>query len=360
MRDRLKGRSRKSPFVWSLSLLTLVAGGAIGSQVLDSNSLLRAQVLLGAAAKKPDTTGPSVTVAFPNSNGAYREATWAGGISGSASDATGVAFVEVRLGTGPWVRATGTTNWSLPMTMPVDGTYALSVRATDTATVPNTSSTSLTFRVDNIRPPAPVLTNTPEDPTFDTKAQFSFGDSESGVSFECVLDGAAKACDPHGIEYRNLEAGTHTFRVMVIDAAGNQSDPAAPFTWTVLLKKSFGIQGDASGTLYPGAPPTPLNLTITNPFNFPMKVVTLDVKAAPAGACGTNNVVVHNLAAGSTPAIVVPANGRVRLSEQLNDPLWQQHWPAAWPTIAMTDNGNQDVCKNATFTLSYTGTATKS
>jgi hypothetical protein len=34
--------------------------------------------------------------------------------------------------------------------------------------------------------------------------------------------------------------------------------------------------------------------------------------------------------------------------------------PGNWPTIAMTSTGNQDGCQNATFTLSYTGTAQKS
>jgi hypothetical protein len=51
----------------------------------------------------------------------------------AADDATGVAVVEWRLGTGAFKVATGMTNWSAAVALPGLGTHTVAVRAKDKA-----------------------------------------------------------------------------------------------------------------------------------------------------------------------------------------------------------------------------------
>lgn len=54
--------------------------------------------------------------------------------TGDAADTgVGVTRVQVSINNGPWVDATGTTEWSYAWTIPADGTYSLAVRAIDGA-----------------------------------------------------------------------------------------------------------------------------------------------------------------------------------------------------------------------------------
>jgi len=234
------------------------------------------------------------------------------------------------------------------------GPHTFSVQAQGISTSPVTTRT---WTVDTIRPEAPVLSFGPENPTIDTSATFRFT-GEAGAKFECQIDADKAESCTSPFEKKKVSVGDHIFRVVAVDAAGNRSVASAAWSWTVLINKAFGITGDASGLLSPGAPATPLNLMISNPYNFAIRVVSVDVSAAPAGPCGTDNVTIQSLADTHPTPIVVAANSTVTLDALRGG----SPWPADWPTIAMTNNdsGNQDVCKNVTFKLSYTGTATKS
>ena len=233
------------------------------------------------------------------------------------------------------------------------GSHTFSVRALGLST---SSVTTRTWTVDTIQPAAPVLSSGPENPTIATSARFVFA-GEAGATFECQLDNDNSDACSSPFEKKKVAIGDHTFRVTAVDAAGNRSAPSAPWSWTVLINKAFGISGDATGLLSPGAPATPLNLRISNPYNFAIRVVSIDVSAAPAGPCSTDNITVQSLASTHPTPIVVPANSTVALDALRGD----SPWPADWPTIVMNNgSGNQDACKNVTFKLSYTGTATKS
>ena len=233
------------------------------------------------------------------------------------------------------------------------GSHTFTVRALGISTSP---ATTRTWTVDTIQPPAPVLSSGPENPTIDTSATFVFT-SEAGAKFECQLDNDKPDACTSPFEKKKISVGDRTFRVTAVDAAGNRSAPSAQWSWTVLINKDFGISGDATGLLSPGAPATPLNLRISNPYNFPIRVVSINVSAAPAGPCSTSNVAIQSLAASHPTPIVVSANSTATLDALRGT----SPWPADWPTIAMNDgSGSQDACKNVTFKLSYTGTATKS
>jgi len=64
-------------------------------------------------------------------------------ITGTAHDYwSGVSLVEVSIDGGPWMPATGTDNWSFNWTAPGNGTYSVTVRATDNGQPANTRSTA--------------------------------------------------------------------------------------------------------------------------------------------------------------------------------------------------------------------------
>jgi hypothetical protein len=332
-----------------------------------------------------DTTAPPVAVSFPATGRAYNAGGWNGsclpspGLCGSASDATGVASVQVALlqqssgkywsGSGftlasqVFQTSNGTTSWRYPLALSnlTDGSYTMSVRATDLLGNATGAGQALTagFRIDTIAPPAPVITGAPDNATFQTQAEFQFTDTEQGVTFRCQLDGGASPCSGGGAEYENLVVGDHCFNVAAVDGAGNVSAPAS-LCWTIAIKNAFGISGNASALFYPGATPQPLDLVLTNPFNFDIRVtgITVTVEAAttrngnPNPNCnGTQNLNVTR-----------PFNGTLTLAKNATKSLSQLATPASqYPLVQMPDLPvNQDACQKSTFRMSYSGTAVKS
>jgi hypothetical protein len=66
-----------------------------------------------------------------------------------------------------------------------------------------------------------------------TTAAFSFGSLESGVTFECALDGGGWHVCVSSKSYTGLSDGTHTFAVRAIDAVGNRDGSPAARSWSV-------------------------------------------------------------------------------------------------------------------------------
>jgi hypothetical protein len=326
-----------------------------------------------------DTTAPVIVLSFPAVNGAYNAAAWnagcsaAPGICGTAGDLTGFTKVEVSLRQASSGRywngssfgssavqfnaATGTAVWRLPLPLPADGSYSVSVRATDTlGNGPRVLNAA--FGVDTVAPQfAPVITQRPDDATVETSATFGFVDAEAGVGFECKLDTGSFAACSSGIRYSNLSVSEHSFSVRAVDAGGNRG-PQTSLSWTILLNKTFPIGGNLDEALSPGVG-RPLDLVFTNPHDFAIKVVgvTITVESATTrnglanpGCNGTQNLVVERPFSGP---VIVPANAKRSLSSL-------GVAPARWPLLTMPNlSTNQDACRNTTFKLTYTGTATK-
>jgi hypothetical protein len=344
-------------------------------------------LLIGTALAGPDKTPPTVAVTFPASSGSYRASAWAtgcaagAGVCGTAADPGGVAQVRVavlQVATGKYWNpstssfstttqlfnvATGTTSWRLPLptspTLP-DGSYTTYVRSTDgLGNAAASNQASLTFKLDNVAPPAPVITKKPADPSGQQNALFQFTDTEAGVDFQCSLDGGASSSCGSPLNYQHLETDDHCFAVRAVDAAGNTSGQTKS-CWTLLLDGAFRITGDLGGSLSPGTS-LPLNLSIQNPFNFDVKLVSVAItvaaattkkpSGAPNPACvGNQNVYV---AQPYTGAAVIPRNSTKNL-QQVGVP------PAQWPQIKMYNlAGDQNDCKSTVFKFTYTGSATK-
>jgi hypothetical protein len=98
---------------------------------------------------------------------------------------------------------------------------------------------------------------------------------------------------------------------------------------------------------------TPIRLTLANPNGLPISVTRLSVGIAadstPPGCRSASNVRITQSSISDADAITVPANGSVTLTTP-------PHAPQI--TLLNLPDVNQDVCKNKTFYLTYTGTAT--
>ena len=233
------------------------------------------------------------------------------------------------------------------------GAHTFYVKARDAAG--NTGpSASRAWQVDSIAPPAPVLTDKPDDPNGSAISTFTWTDAEAGVTFECSIENGAyqPGCSsPFTFEVivDTSNNGQHQFAVQAVDAAGNRSAPTT-YRWKVDKDVRFTITGNAGGLLYPGIW-RQLVLTLHNPNNFTIYVTSLQVVVDNNPVCPTNpNFAVQQSDIDATVAkrVAVPANGTAPV-------------PAARaPQLQLVNTTvNQDVCKNQTLALSYSGTAVK-
>jgi hypothetical protein len=118
----------------------------------------------------------------------------------------------------------------------------------------------------------------------------------------------------------------------------------------------FGITGDVGGLLQPGET-APLDLTLSNPNDRPIRVTSLSVAIASvtaphatvANPCGVSDFAVAQLPGAAS--FTIPAHSSRTLATL-------GLAPAQMPSLSMiTSAANQDGCKGATVRLSYGGTA---
>ena len=102
------------------------------------------------------------------------------------------------------------------------GSHSFAVTASDAAK--NISQpASLSWIVDTIAPPAPVITAGPNGTVYSTSATFAFTDNEPNVVFLCSLDGGSFVACASPKAYTGLAYGPHSFAVKAQDMAGNES-----------------------------------------------------------------------------------------------------------------------------------------
>lgn len=326
-RRRRLGR-RTLPAALLVGLLALATGGAYAAL---------------SASKPAGPPSPKVTGAPPtltnqaHASFAYRTRTPVGflcSIDAGAFTACGSGM-------------TGSISYPGPL---ADGQHTFRVQAQFGAAIGK--STEKIWTVDTQAPPTPVFRSRPSVSTTMTSARFRFTDAERKTKFQCELDGHGYVHCGHSKRYRHLATGAHAFCVRALDKARNAS-AAACITWSIASASvTFSISGypPAGAPLYPGAAAVPLNLVFTNAHAAPITVqsVTVSVTGTSAGGCGAANFSVSQQLQ-ATPT--VPASATVSLQQLGVD-------QSDWPQLRMLDSGNQDLCRNASVDLAYTGTAT--
>ena len=131
-------------------------------------------------------------------------------------------------------------------------------------------------------PPVPMITEAPASLTYDTSVHFEFSDQGQHGTFLCRLDnGPFTPCSPAGTGYQGLGLGRHCFYVLAVQGEVPERPQrvllAVP---TDTVSGDYEIGGNAADPFYPGTS-EPLDLVITNPFKFAIKVLTVSVTVGP-------------------------------------------------------------------------------
>jgi hypothetical protein len=198
------------------------------------------------------------------------------------------------------------------------------------------------------RPPRPRIARHPAATTLSTSASFRLVDRQPRAGFECRLDGEKwHRCEPR-VGYRGLAVGAHAFSARA--RVGARASVPARFAWKQTQPVAFAIeQRPGLGPLYPGAPPQPVPLLLTNPNPEPIHIVDLRISIPfdPPGCSSAENLELRPSTASVAQPIEVPAGSSIGLPAQ---------GPA--PTIAMRDlSVSQDACRSARFPLAFSGGA---
>jgi hypothetical protein len=96
-------------------------------------------------------------------------------------------------------------------------------------------------------PPAPSIDTEPPNPSNSSFAEFTFSDTEAGVSFLCQLDNGGYSPCSSPQDYEGLGDGSHTFSVEAKDTNGNVGS-ATSYTWVIATAPAFGTNGSGELT----------------------------------------------------------------------------------------------------------------
>lgn len=218
-----------------------------------------------------------------------------------------------------------------------------------------------TWTIELSLPGTPTITQIQVDsPSIDASFEF---EADGAAGYECRVDHGPWTPCSSPLALDDVAPGTHELCVRALSPTGVPGAPSC-MGWTQAGASSqappqtlppggtFSISGDLVPLLSPGTG-GPLPLVVSNPNAFDILVSQLVVSVASGssqpGCDGpTNLTLTQSSAAVPGVEILVPANGSVTLPSQ----------GATAPIVTMLDlPTNQDACKGAVFSLSYTGTA---
>lgn len=301
---------------------------------------------LGGGAAFSSTTLASPTISSgPSTASSSRAATFAfTGPSGSTLRC-GLDGAALTACSSPWTYNSLT-----------EGAHSFSVAALKSGQ--QSPTTTYNWSVDTVAPPAPTLTTKPPDPTSTATNDFAWTSAESGVTSQCsVENGAWFACSsPYRWVIDTSNSGQHQFAVRSSDAAGNTSPATAyRFQYQKGLPTS-GVPFQITGSVSPLAigiwQTIALKITNPNPVTIFVSALRVDVAAdsTPTGCAAAGNLELEQSNISTTTTLSVPANSSITLpAPGITAPRIRLR---NLPTV------NQDVCKNKSFVLSYSGTAT--
>jgi MYXO-CTERM domain-containing protein len=235
------------------TVTVIIDGTAVGTATADASgnwtftspTLTEAQHTVSATATDPagntspasntntfrvDLTPPAAPVVSTPTEGAVVD-TATPVISGMAEPGSTVTLVIDGTPVGT-TTADASGNWTFTPPPLVDGPHTVTATATDVAGNTGPASAPRTFTVDT-EPPDTSIVSGPEGTVRSTSATFDFASPETGVTYECSLDGAAFTACTDPVTFTGLADGEHTLRVRARDAAGRVDATPASRTWTV-------------------------------------------------------------------------------------------------------------------------------
>ena len=137
----------------------------------------------------------------------------------------------------------GTTSASTGFTSPLSEFPSNGATAGQDGLIDATAASSMVYRSN----PDVTIDNHPSDPTTVAAGTFAFSSHQSGVTYECNLDGAGYATCSADYTTEPLDPGSHTLVVRAKDLNGNPGTPSDSFPWHVLAAGDLdgGIDAEA-------------------------------------------------------------------------------------------------------------------
>jgi parallel beta-helix repeat protein len=227
------------------------------------------------------------------------------------------------------------------------GEHTFAVRAIDAALNVDASPAERTWTTIDTTPPETTLEGGPDSPTEATTATFSFSSNESGVTFECSLDGVSFTVCPSPATVTGIVPGDHTFRVRARDGGGNADMTPELFEWTV-------VSVDAPDTVIATGPDTSTTL-VEAVFTFQSDQPGVEFECSLDGAAYAGCESPHEIAG----LAVGEHELRVRAvdaADKVDDTPAVHEWTVVAPTPPETTIGvappASTVSMTATFTFS--------
>lgn len=190
----------------------------------------------------------------------------------------------------------------------------------------------------------------PEAASTTSTARFAFRARRRGLRFECRLDRGRWSRCTTPRTYTGLGVGRHRFSVR--SARARRHGRPSSYRWTQFEPRPFSIEPHLGGvpSLFPGAGPVSLPVTLVNPNPMPIQVTSLGVAiTADIPGCGaaTNFESLPSSASLAAP-VTVPAEGSIELPNATTTA----------PAIGLRDLPfNQDACQGAELPLRFSGEA---
>ena len=237
-----------------------------------------------------DTTPPTISITAPQNGQSFASAAIT--VSGTASDNIGVTLVQVQLNGGAWQTATGTTSWSLPVTL-AGGTNTIQASSEDAAG--NISAVpSVTVSCTLAPPPSPPTAPSANAATTITSSGFTANWSSVGNATGYHIDVSTSSSFSSFLSaYHDLDAGSATSVSVTGLNAGTT------YYYQVRANNSAGTSGNSNtvSTVTGAASQIPQSaVTITSATTG---TVGTAYTATAAGGSGTGSLV-WTLGPGST------------------------------------------------------------
>lgn len=205
--------------------------------------------------------------------------------NGTASDGIGLAAVQIREGSRPFIDATfgdGTWRTALPVQDPEGRALTVTVRAIDLAGRVTTRTEPIATSLSAPDAPDTTISAGPSNPSTGITASFAFAGTASAVVFDCQLDDGPYLPCTSPRQYGELSKGSHTFRVRAIDGRGYADLSPATYTWTVSAS-----QPDANITARPGNSTTERSASFSFGGDATASAFECSLDGAPFVACSS-------------------------------------------------------------------------
>jgi len=263
-----------------------------------------------------DTTDPVIRISSPANGTHFSSGTSSITVSGTSSDNVGVSKVEVKVGSGSWQTASGTTSWSKTVSI-ATGANTITARATDTSE--NTKETSITVYRDAPCPNPSVsdISWSPSSPKTGESVSFSQTSSAGSGQSIASYDWDWGDGSPHGSgaapSHTYGTAGSYNVRLTVTNSCGKTASRTETITITA-------------------PPPTCVAPTISSISLNPASPKLCDKIQFTTGTIHWNDV--------GVPETTTRA---VRWYYSKDEVTWTQFSTEQWPTYAFTDPDDVDV-----------------